>query len=37
MKAIIVKGPNFEKTEKKFYEYLSKVLSKQAAELKKTS
>jgi hypothetical protein len=38
MKAIIIKGPNFEQIEKQVYEYLSKVISKQVSEsLKKTS
>lgn len=38
MKAIIIKGPNFERTEKQVYAYLSKVLSKRVAKsLKKTS
>jgi hypothetical protein len=32
MKAIIIRGPHFEQTEKKVYEYLSKVISKQAAK-----
>jgi hypothetical protein len=35
MKIMIVKGPRFEQTEKKVYEYLSKVLSQQVT--KKTS
>jgi hypothetical protein len=39
MKVTIIKGPHFEQTEKKVYEYLSKVLSKQAtgSQIKKTS
>jgi hypothetical protein len=32
MKVIVVKGPLFEQTEKKVYEYLSKVLSQQATK-----
>jgi hypothetical protein len=32
MKAIIIKGPHFEQTEKKVYEYLSKIIFKEVAK-----
>jgi hypothetical protein len=32
MKAIIIRGPHFEQTEKKVYEYLSKIISKQVVK-----
>jgi hypothetical protein len=32
MKAVIIKGPNFEETEKKVYQYLNKILTQKAKE-----
>jgi hypothetical protein len=32
MKVVIIKGPNFNQTEKKVYEYLHKILTQKAKE-----
>lgn len=32
MKVVVIKGPDFDKTEKKVYEYLHKILTQKAKE-----
>jgi hypothetical protein len=33
MKVVIIKGPKFEETEKKVYQYLNKILTQKAKEI----